>query len=81
MMSQIKQAVLKNNTIDAAVLVHKIKGIAGSIGAEDIHNLSAEMEISLNEMSRIQNFNDKIDNLASLVLDFFKNDAVLSFMK
>ncbi len=77
----VKTAIKKNSAPEAAEFFHKIKGIAGSIGAEDIHNLSAEMESSLKEMDRMQNLNDKIENLSSLIQDFFTNDAVLELIK
>ena len=76
-----RQAGAQDAPAMAAEYLHKIKGIAGSIGADDINRMSAEMEVSLKERGMPEDFNEKVSRLESLVNKFFTYDSVLNYLK
>ena len=63
----------------SAEFLHKIKGIAGCIGAVSIHRIAAEMEQELKQSGNADYFDEHIPELQGSVEEFFKHPAVMKY--
>ncbi len=69
-----------NEQIQAsAEFLHKIKGIAGCIGAVSIHRIAAEMELEMKQSGNGYYFDEHIPELQESVREFFKDPAVMKY--
>lgn len=65
---------------EAAEFLHKIKGIAGCIGAVRVQTLSAEMEEALKTRRSLSLFDRKIGDLEEAVSDFSRDRDVRRYV-
>ena len=70
------EKLIEQNKEEARRLLHKIKGIAGVIGAERIHSLSQDCEFSLNNRAGDEEINQKIYLLKYEIDQFCRYDKV-----
>lgn len=68
--------IQNNNFLDAAVWIHKIKGIAGTVGAEVIYDLCLSIEIELKELDTFLVNNQLLNKMNESIDAFCKNKDV-----
>ena len=70
-----------DHLLNSAEFLHKIKGIAGCIGAVQVHSLAAELELSLKIDSSPDQFDRKIGSLEEAVSMFIADRNVQKYLK
>ena len=78
--TQIKRAVESRDNKVALNLVHAIKGLAGSIGANNLVRTALELEIQIKSEkdSKIDNQLDKFNSALTIVLQSIKDTVILN---
>ena len=69
-----------NDLVSTAEFLHKVKGIAGCIGAVQIHSLCTDMESDIKAVQSFVFFDEQIDNLGDAVSDFIQDQSVQKYM-
>ncbi len=66
--------------LEAAEYLHKIKGIAGTIGAVKIHTISSELELSLKKSGSADELDRRKEELGLVVDSFFSHHDVRQYL-
>jgi HPt (histidine-containing phosphotransfer) domain-containing protein len=78
--SNASMLVQKKEYLDAAVWIHKMKGIAGTVGAENLYDSCIKAEIKLKEMNTVT-VNDPLIHTMTISIDeFCNNEDVLDWI-
>lgn len=72
--------VQKKEYLDAAVWIHKMKGIAGTVGAENLYDLCIKAEIKFKEINPTTANDKLIHTMTKSIDEFCNNEDVLGWI-